>query len=593
MKNKKIIINISTFLLFLLGSNLIFSQHKFYVNLNERAEDLFHVTLYPEQLTEKNNIFNFAATAPGTYQLMNIGRYVQSFQAFNKDENQIPVEKISENRWSIKNPENVYKIVYSVAETWDTPVDKYQIYLMAGTSIENDHVLINNQAVFGYFEGMQDYPINIKLDYPEDWKIGTALNKNENGFYTAFNYDYLVDSPILLGRLSEAKLNVSGTEIEVYAYSKTDLIKAQDLLDAVKDIIFAAEKFLVKLPVDRYTFLFHFEDQSAGAWEHSYSSEYVFIEAPPTKNYLATISSFVSHEFFHIITPLNIHSELITHFNFAEPKISQHIWLYESVTEWASNVVQLRANLFSLEEFLEDVTNKLNQSDGFRKDLSLTELALNSFEMQDQFYIVYCRGAVTMTLLDILLLEASDGKRGLREVINELSNDYGPNKSFSEENFFNEFTDRTYPDIMDFFNKYVKSAEPLPVEEYFKKLGIDYNEKGGYDSSKVGFEFSSSFSDGKLFIKSVSNEELPIQIGDVFYKYKDEEIQPSDIGRMFNEITNMKPGKVVPFIMKRGSDEIEFNYTLPPQKVKYLFEINKNPTQEQLKLRNAWLSNLN
>lgn len=537
-------------------------------------------------------MFNFVATAPGTYQLMNIGRYVRSFKAFDKNGNEIAVEKISENRWSITNPGNVEKIIYSVAETWDTPVDKYQIYLMAGTSIEKDHVLINNQAVFGYFDGMQDYAINIKLDYPAEWKAGTALSKNEEGYYTAYNFDYLVDSPILLGRLSEASMNVSGTEIEVFTYSKTDLIKSQDLLDAVKDIIYAAEKFLVKLPVDRYTFLFHFEDNSAGAWEHSYSSEYVFTELPPTKEYLSVLSSFVSHEFFHIVTPLNIHSELITHFNFAEPQMSQHTWLYESVTEWASNVVQLRGNIFSLEEYLDDVTNKLNQSDGYRKDLSLTELALNSFEMQDQFYIVYCRGAVTMTLLDIKLLELSEGKRGLREVINELSKDYGPSKSFSEENFFQEFTDRTYPEVMGFFNKYVKSAEPLPVEEYFNKLGIDYNEEGGYDSTKIGFEFKMNFNDEKLFIQSVENENLPIKNGDYFYKYKGNEISNSGIGRIFNEINSMKPGETVSFEMKRGDQIIEFNYKLPPQRVKYGFEINDNAKAQQLKLRNAWLSNL-
>ena len=592
MKNKKIFSIFSIILLFFIDSNLIFSQHQFYVNLNERGEDLFHVTLYPEKLTKKNKVFNFAATAPGTYQLMNIGRYVRSFQAFNKDENQIPAEKISENRWAISKPEEVSRVVYSIAETWDTPVDNYSIFLMAGTSIENDHVLINNQAVFGYFDGMQDYPINIKLDYPDDWKIGTALNKNEEGFYTAENYDYLVDSPILLGRLSEAKLNVSRTEIEVYTYSKTDLIKAQDLLDAVKDIIFAAEKFLVKLPVDRYTFLFHFEDQSAGAWEHSYSSEYVFTEAPPTKNYLATLSSFVSHEFFHIITPLNIHSELITYFNFAEPKMSQHTWLYESVTEWASNVVQLRGGLFSLEEYLADVTKKMNQSDVYKKDLSLTELALNSFEMQDQFYIVYCRGAVTMTLLDIKLLEESGGKKGLREVINELAKDYGPQKSFSEENFFQEFTDKTYPDIMDFFNKYVKGAEPLPVKEYFKKLGINYFESAGYDSSKIGFEFNAAFKEGKLVIESAQNEALPIKHGDVFYKYKGEEILPGNIGPIFAEINNMKPGEMVTFIMKREGKEFEFNYKLMPKEIKYLLKADENPSSEQLKLREAWQKTL-
>lgn len=592
MKNEILYKGRLIILIFLLSSHLIFSQHKFYVNLNERADDLFYVTLYPEKLTEKNNIYNFAATAPGTYQLMNIGRYVRSFNVFDGNGEEIQTEKISENRWSISEPEKTEKIVYSIAETWDTPVDKYSIFLMAGTSIEDDHVLINNQCVFGYFDGMQNYPISLKLDYPEEWKIGTALDKNSEGFYTAENYDFLVDSPILLGRLTDAKLNVSRTEIGVYTYSKTDLIKAQDLLDAVKDIIFAAEKFLVKLPVDRYTFLFHFEDVSAGAWEHSYSSEYVFAESQLTPDYIGFIASFVSHEFFHIITPLNIHSEVITNFNFAEPKMSQHLWLYESVTEWASNAVQLRGGLFSLQDYLNDVTEKLNQSEGYRKDLSLTELAHNSFELQDQFYIVYCRGAVTMTLLDILLLEKSGGKRGLREVINELSKDYGPKKSFSEENFFREFTERTFPEVMDFFDKYVIGSEPLPVKEYFNKLGIDYFETAGFDSSQIGFEYKAGFNNGKLFIETSENDNLPVKPGDVFYKYEGKEILPKDIGTMYSEITKMKPGEIVHFIMKRGDDEYKFDYKLQPKKIKNYLMSNPNPTEIQRCLKEAWMQNL-
>lgn len=592
MKNKIVLIGSQIIFIFLLSSHLIYSQHKFYVNLNERADDLFHVTLYPEKLTEKNKIYNFAATAPGTYQLMNIGRYVRSFKAFDNNGNEIHAEKISENRWSISEPGKVKKIVYSIAETWDNPVDNYSIFLMAGSSIEDDHVLINNQCVFGYFDGMQNYPLSLKLEYPEEWKIGTALYKNNNGLYTAENYDFLVDSPILLGRLSDANLNVSGTEIEVYSYSKTDMIKAQDLLDAVKDIIFAAEKFLVKLPVNRYTFLFHFEDVGAGAWEHSYSSEYVFAESQLTPAYLGFIASFVSHEFFHIITPLNIHSELISNFNFAEPKMSQHLWLYESVTEWASNAVQLRGGLFSLQDYLNDISEKLNQSEDYRNDLSLTELALNSFEMQDQFYIVYCRGAVTLTLLDILLLEESGGKRGLREVINELSEVYGPKKSFSEENFFSEFADRTFPEVKDFFDKYIKGSEQLPVKEYFNKLGIDYFETAGYDSSQIGFEYKAGFNNGKLYIETIENKNLPVKPGDVFYKYNGKEILPQDIGPMYSEINKMKPGEIVQFVMKRGYDEFKFDYKLQPKKIKNLLKPNANSTEIQRRLREAWLQNL-
>ena len=40
--------------------NGLFAQQVFEVNLNDRADDKFHVTVYPEKLSSENNIFQFA-----------------------------------------------------------------------------------------------------------------------------------------------------------------------------------------------------------------------------------------------------------------------------------------------------------------------------------------------------------------------------------------------------------------------------------------------------------------------------------------------------------------------------------------------------
>ena len=66
---------------------------------------------------------------------------------------------------------------------------------MSGSNIDSDNSLINGQCVFGYFQGLQTYPIKIKIEYPEDWKIGTALKLDSDEFYYAPTFDYVVDSP--------------------------------------------------------------------------------------------------------------------------------------------------------------------------------------------------------------------------------------------------------------------------------------------------------------------------------------------------------------------------------------------------------------
>ena len=125
-------------------------------------------------LTEANAVYQFAATAPGTYQVMDIGRFVRSFEVLDAAGRPVPVERVSVNQWRLGDPRRVRTLRYAVAETWDTPVDRHEVYLMCGTSMEQDHVLLNPHAVIGYPTGMQARPIRLRLAYPAG-KLGIRL----------------------------------------------------------------------------------------------------------------------------------------------------------------------------------------------------------------------------------------------------------------------------------------------------------------------------------------------------------------------------------------------------------------------------------
>lgn len=590
MKNK-FGITLFAFILFL--SSFINAQQKFYLNLNDRADDLFKVTLVPEKLTEQNKIYQFASTAPGTYQTMDIGRFVRSFKAYDETGNELGTQQISTNQWEIEEPTKTAKLVYTIAETWDTPVKENFIYQMCGTSIENDHVLINGQCVFGYFHGMQKTQIKIKLDYPKEWIVGTALNLDNDGFYDAPDYDYVVDSPILLGNLTKATTKIENTSVDVYTYSKTGKVSSDQILILLEDMLTATSQFTQGLPVDHYTFLFHFENFSAGAWEHNFSSEYVFSESPLEGNVAKEIKSVAAHEFYHIITPLNIHSELVGNFNFEKPTMSQHIWLYEGVTEWASDILQLRDYLTSLDDFLAELKAKLTMNDNYDPTISLVDLSLHSTERQDQYGSIYQKGAVVACLLDIRLLELSKGKMGLREVINRLYKDYGVNKAFSEKDFFDEFVNRTYPEIADFINRYIKGTDKLPVEEYFGKLGIEYKELVGIDSSKISLGFGISVKDNKLVVTKVDNiTEDGLRQLDFIVKVNGEEITLQNAQTKFGFMRTLKVGSTFVLIIERNGQEKEVTCSMQPRAIKHQFKVLDTASDQQLDLRSAWMKNL-
>jgi predicted metalloprotease with PDZ domain len=189
------------------------------------------------------------------------------------------------------------------------------------------------------------------------------------------------------------------------------------------------------------------------------------------------LTDIAAHEFFHVMTPLNIHSEIIEHFDFEQPTPSRHLWLYEGVTEWASHVMQLRSDLVQLPSYLDTQVEKIvTDRTYFDPDYSLLKLALTSYtdEGQRQYGNIYMRGALVAGLLDIRLLELSGGRRGLRELILELADRYGKDRPFPEDRFFDVVTEMTYPEIGDFFDRWVKAAEPLPIAEYYAKLGIRF-----------------------------------------------------------------------------------------------------------------------
>lgn len=570
--------------------NVLEGQQVFDVNLNDRSDNTFKVTVHPEVLSATNNVYQFASTAPGTYEVMDIGRFVGDFKAFDQSGKEVPTVHSSINEWTLSRPSDIRKITYTVADIWKAKVAEHPIYPMASSTIADDFVMLNGQAVFGYFSGMQTEPIRIKLSYPAEWKVGTALALNREGYYEAEDFDTVVDSPFFLGNLTIASTTVGGASINVWTYSHTGMIRSEEILTSLSDILKAESDFTHGLPVDHYAFLFYFGEIDGGAWEHSYSSEYVLKEDTLNAAMKRSILSTVAHEFFHVNIPLNLHSELVEHFNFAQPVMSQHLWLYEGTTEWATYQLQLRDSLITLDQYLSELQGKLTVNDRFDQTLSLTSLGIHSTEMANQYYNIYAKGAVVSTLLDIRLLELSGGRTGLRELLIRLSKVYGKKHAFSEANFFDTLTIMTYPEIGDFINRYIKGADKLPVKEYFGWLGIQYDELGNIDSSKSALRIAFKPNDTTFTVERVyPDSKSGLVPGDIIRKIDDSTLTAGNVRKLLEKISSMKPGSAIKLTVQRGNTEMEVVSVLVPRRTPHKFTVMRDPSADQKALRDAWM----
>lgn len=573
------------------------------IDVTNYQDDLFHVTIDVEDLSAENDIYNLPATVPGTYSNLDFGRFVKSFKAFDQEGNELQTEKISTNQWKIANADKLAKLDYDIEDTFDTEIENNRIIPMAGTGINDKFIVLNTFAVLGYFEGLQKNPVKVKIDYKSDWMLGTSLLKDENGYYIAENYDYLADSPIFMGDLTSASTTVNDIKVGVYVYSSDTTINADGIMDVAEDLLQSSSEFIGYSPVTHYNFLMCFLSQEefietgfagAGALEHSYSSLFVY---PGFGNFIPEVQNDMAHEFLHILTPLNLHSNLIQPFNFVEPTASQHIWLYEGVTEWGSDIMQLRGGLITIDEYLDRISEKISISNRFRQDISLVDLSLGVFSeaITLEFLNFYNKGAVTAALLDIRLLELSEGKRGLREIFLDFLEEYGKDKPFPEDEFFDIFVEKTFQEVEQFINDYIKGTEPLPYDEYMAKLGYKYIPERVSEDPRPMLGLQFGMNDKQQFTivgLTETSSEAGLQRGDIPLKILDIETSMENAREIFGKLHSMKVGEKVKVVVQREDEEVEVNVPLQQRIERHIFEETENPTHEQLRLREAWSKNL-
>jgi predicted metalloprotease with PDZ domain len=246
---------------------------------------------------------------------------------------------------------------------------------------------------------------------------------------------------------------------------------------------------------------------------------------------------------------------------------------------------------------LSEISQKINNSDEYDSTYSLVQLSTNwpTEEGVKQYSNIYQRGAVTAELLDIKLIELSVGQRGLREVYLELIKKYGKDKPFNNNTFFDVLVEMTYPEIRGFIDNYISGNQPLPYEEYFEKLGINYTYSQPSEDKTPVLGLSLMPVEHKYFaIRGFSrnHKNFGLEKGDVIIKIFGEDVSMENVRELLDIKNDMKPGDEYEITVKRGEEELTFTGVLFERMDYHVLTVDENCTEEQKRFRDIWSSNL-
>ena len=463
-----------------------------HLDLRNVSRDRLRVRLLVPTPQESSITFIMPKIVPGMYSISNFGRFVEKLRAQDKKGRKLSVKQIDTNRWEISKAQRLHEISYYIHDTFDDKSENF-IFQPGGSSIEAQEVFVlNTFAMFGYLAEYKNLPYRLSITHNGSLYGTTAMplldiaNKEDTQIdtYQAKDYFEFTDNPLLYAAPDTAGFQVANTRVLVGTFSRNKKLQASKISNALKETLQAQAEYLGgNLPVDKYAFLVYAEPVSGsyGALEHSSSSLYYLPEPTSAAEARAsekTIRDIAAHEFFHILTPLTIHSEEIGDFDFIDPKMSKHLWLYEGVTEYFAHHAQLCAELKSPKEFIQEMQDKINTMIGSYNDtLPFTKMSKNVLTTyENQYGNVYQKGALIAFMLDILIRKYSQGEKGLIDLMNLLSSIYGKNNSFKDDALFTNITTLTDPKIKDFFAAYVAGPVPLPLKTTLALIGIDYEE---------------------------------------------------------------------------------------------------------------------
>ncbi len=421
---------------------------------------------------------------PGSYHLVN---YVRGFRDFvargGPDDTRLVTDRVEASRWRVQtggcSKVRVDYTVYGhemVTEAFD---------------LTSDHLFLNAALSLPYVDGHQGEPVELELHLPPDWKVVTELEevRGRPPTYRARNYDELVDSPVDAGHPLVLTVRPQGIPHRISLCGKGGNYEAHRLEEDLSKIADSTIRLVGDSPLSSYTFFVHLTDVPDGGLEHATSNSGVVPRNcfQPQERYEGFLS-LESHEYLHAYNVKRIRPKVLTSVDYTKPNYTRLLWWMEGTTDYFSDLVLRRANLYSPARYLEEEAKmaKLLLETPGRRSLSLEELSLISWtdyylpyeETPNQSVSYYHKGHIVSLCLDLEIRHRSETATSLESVLRVLWNEYGkPGRGVGEDELQGIAERATGLELEEFFARYVRGVVEVDLDRFSRYAGLTFGPK--------------------------------------------------------------------------------------------------------------------
>src|SRR3989441_4737287 len=316
------------------------------------------------------------------------------------------------------------------------------------------------------------------LDLPTGWEIATGLTPTRDPHtFVAPNAEVLVDSPILAGHLRQWRFVEGGATHRVVYWplpNATPFDTAR-FVSGIQSMVHQAVALFGRTPYREYTF--QFEDGAySGGLEHRNSVTLGARSEELAGDPNAVIQE-TAHEFLHTwnlmaIRPVEYHNIDYR----TQPPVSS-LWFSEGLTMFYADLLLRRAGarlhdstrIAHLERLMSSYQNNPAYARFSAEQVSRVAYNSEPGSLGDYSASTHLQGELIGTMLDLIIRDATHGRRSMDDVMRLLFNGSSPIDGRAIEQAVETVCTC---DVTPFFEVHVRNAGAIDFDRYLRLIGL-------------------------------------------------------------------------------------------------------------------------
>ncbi len=371
--------------------------------------------------------FQLSSWRPGRYELGNFARNLRGLQAFDKNNNALPVHKITKDRWRIDEVPAGEVIL------------RYEYYAAqpdAGACWVDEHVMYVNPVHCLLFdpEAIQEACF-IDLQMTGDRQVACALPEVEKKMYRAANVHELLDSPFFVAKDIHHRTYSANDyifHIWLYGESRPDWSRILKDFEAFTKVQLEMMK---TFPVPEFHFMllllpfpFYHGVEHTACTVLALGPGYKLMQ----KELYTDLVGVASHELFHVWNVKTLRPKDFAAYDYTRENYSRLGWVYEGFTTYYGDLFLARSGFFGGSDFFSEINQRLQRHvDNYGRYNS--SVAESSFDTWLDGYVpgaparktsIYDEGCLIALALDLYIRKSSKGKASLDVLFEQLYHDF-------------------------------------------------------------------------------------------------------------------------------------------------------------------------